>query len=102
MVVVLVSFAPPEKQETDVRGLLEATAPRYREIDGLRRKYFIGSDDAAGGVYEWADLESAERYFDGAWEQRMLASYGAAPTVKYFHAPCLVDNVSGEIIYSES
>lgn len=99
MILTLVTFPSPATSAADSRALLEATAPAYRKIPGLRRKYFIGDGALAGGVYEWADRDSAERFYSGDWRQRMWDRYAIEPAVQFFSAPCLVDNVAGRIEY---
>ncbi len=99
MVIVLVTFPAPDSPIENPRALLEATAPPYREVAGLCRKYFIGNADLAGGVYHWADRSSAERFYDDAWHARIRDRYGVEPALQFFDAPCLVDNVAGEIVY---
>ena len=47
MLLVIVTFPAPEATGQDPRALLEATAPRYRAVDGLERKYFIGDGRTA-------------------------------------------------------
>jgi hypothetical protein len=98
MVVVIVTHRAPKLEPGALRALLEATAPSYREVPGLRRKYFIGNGETAGGVYEWEDRRSAERWFDEAWRARMRDRYGIDPQVDFYEAPALVDNVTGELL----
>jgi hypothetical protein len=98
MVVVIVTFPNPGSPPEGSRALLEATAPAYREVPGLRRKYFIGNPETAGGIYEWIDRMSADVYFDAQWRSTMLQRYGVKPEVTYFDAPCLVDNVTNETL----
>lgn len=98
MVVVIVTHRAPKLAPGALRALLEATAPSYREVPGLRRKYFIGNGETAGGVYEWMDRLSAERWFDTAWRARMRDRYGIDPQVDFYEAPALVDNVTGELL----
>ena len=59
---------------------------------------FIGNELVSGGVYEWSDKASAEHYFDAAWRQRMQERYGVVPDVQHFALPCLVDNISGQVL----
>lgn len=101
MVIAFVTFPQPVSGDEDPRTLLAAAAPEYQAVPGLRRKYFIGDGERAGGVYEWADRAAAERYFDDAWRGRMRERYGVEPRVALFDAPCLVDNVCGEVLWSD-
>ena len=101
MYVAIVTFDPQASPPDDARALLESTAPAYERVPGLQRKYFIGNERAAGGVYQWSDRDSALRYYDDAWRQRIAERYGVEPRVELFSAPCLVDNVAGEIYFDE-
>lgn len=94
MIVAVVNFALPAPLTYDeARAMFEASAPNYQNVDGLRRKHFIISDDGrtAGGVYLWDSREQAEALYDEAWRDRLAAKYGAPPTVTYFASPVTVD-----------
>lgn len=78
-----------------LRRLLEDTVPRYREVPGLRRKYFIGGPTASGGVYEWQSRDAAAAFHDETWRARMQSLYGASPEVEFFDVHALVDNAAG-------
>lgn len=98
MIVTLVTFPmagrePPEPAAQ--RRLFEETAPAYRSVPGLVRKYFIGNAERAGGIYEWRSRADAEAWFTAEWRSRMQAAYGAVPVVEYFDAPCIIDNELG-------
>lgn len=97
----LVQFKLPEPVSLEkARELFSGTAPKYREVSGLLRKYYILSQDGhtAGGVYLWKSKEDAERLYTGEWKQFILDTYGAEASVTYFDSPVVVDNLSGEII----
>jgi hypothetical protein len=98
-VITLVRFrvgtAPLSAEEQ--RTLFERTAPRYRSIPGLRRKWFLSAPGLGGGLYEWRSRAAALAWFDGAWFERMRSTYGADPELEWFDAPCVVDNERGAI-----
>ncbi len=77
----------------------EASAPRYRGIRGLVRKYYLFSEEArtAGGVYLFESREDADRLYDDAWKASMRERYGADPSIELFESPVIVDNDSGAI-----
>ena len=79
------------------RALLEATAPRYRSIPGLLRKFFLAGEGSGGGFYEWRSREAAEAWFTPEWRARMTAAYGIAPVLEWYEVPCLVDNEIGDV-----
>lgn len=76
------------------------TAPKYRDVQGLIRKYYILSQDGgtAGGVYLWNSQEDAERLYTDEWKKFIFDKYGALPSVTYFESPVVVDNAIGDIV----
>ncbi|MBI5568567.1 MAG: YdhR family protein [Desulfomonile tiedjei] len=104
MITALVQFKLPEVVTRDkAREVFSGTAPRYREVPGLIRKYYLLSEDGrtAGGVYLWKSREDAQRLYTGEWKKFILDKYGAEPSVTYFETPVIVDNLAGEIIADE-
>jgi hypothetical protein len=101
MITALVQFKLPGPVSRDkARELFLSTAPKYREIPGLIRKYYLLSEDGAtaGGVYLWRTREDADRLYTDEWRSFIAEKYNAEPSVHYFATPVIVDNLSGEII----
>lgn len=101
MVTVLVQFKLPQPITRDKAGeIFSSTAPKYREIKGLLRKYYVLSKDGvtAGGMYIWNSQVDAECFYTDEWKKFIQDKYGAAPAVTYFECPVVVDNVVGEIV----
>ena len=101
MITALVQFRLPQPITPEqAKEIFLSTAPRYREIQGLLRKYYILSEDGqtAGGVYLWKSREEAEKVYTGEWGRFITEKYGAEPSVTYFTTPVVVDNLIGEII----
>jgi len=100
MITAVVQFAirQPVTREK-AREMFLATAPRYREVSGLVRKYYLLSEDrgSVGGVYLWKSLSDAERMYSGEWRSFIKERYGAEPSVTYFDSPVIVDNAAGVI-----
>lgn len=100
MITTIVKFKPslPLTGEKAREAFLR-TAPEYRNIPGLVRKYYIVSEDGetAGGVYLWNSREDAERVFTDEWKKTLFKRYGAEPSVSYFKSAVIVDNATGEI-----
>ena len=82
------------------QDIFATTAPKYIEIQGLIRKYYLLSEDGetAGGVYLWKSREAAEMLYTEEWKKFILQKYGSEPSVTYFYSPVIVDNLLGEII----
>lgn len=94
MIVAVVNFALPAPLSTDeARAMLEASAPNYQNVNGLRRKHYLLADDgrSAGGVYLWDSREQAEALYDDAWRARVTARYGSEPSVTYYESQVTVD-----------
>jgi hypothetical protein len=101
MITALVQFKLPEPVTPEkAKEIFSSTAPKYSEVPGLIRKYYLLSEDGktAGGVYLWKSREDAERLYTDEWKRFIVYKYGAEPSVQYFATPVVVDNLNGEII----
>lgn len=101
MITALVQFELPQPlSREEAREIFSGTAPKYREIQGLIRKYYLLSQDGrtAGGVYLWKSQQAAERLYTDEWKKFIFDKYGTTPSVTYFESPVIVDNTMGEII----
>jgi hypothetical protein len=104
MITALVQFKLPQPMTTDkAQSIFAETAPKYREVKGLVRKYYLLSEDGetAGGVYLWKSREAAERLYTDEWKTFIEQKYGTRPTVTYFASPVVVDNLVGQIILDD-
>lgn len=100
MVTAIVQFTlPASTTRAQAAELFKGTAPRYRDLPGLVRKYYLYSAEGptGGGVYLWKSREAAEQAYGQAWREAIRARYGVEPLVTYFDSPVIVDNVIGEI-----
>ncbi len=101
MITTLVQFALPSPITlAEATRRFESSAPKYQNLAGLIRKYYIRSEDGrvAGGIYLWETRAAAERVFSGEWRERVEKLYGAAPTIAWFDTPVVVDNLAGGAI----
>jgi hypothetical protein len=101
MITAFVQFKLPKAVTKDqAKEIFLSTAPRYRDMPGLIRKYYLLSMDGGtgGGVYLWKSKEDAERVYSEEWRNLIREKYGAEATVEYFQSPVVVDNVVGDII----
>jgi hypothetical protein len=98
MITTMVQFRLPKPlTPKEARDIFLSTAPKYRAITGLVRKYYLLSEDGstAGGIYLWESRADAERLYTEEWKQFVADKYGAPPTVTYFACPVVVDNLAG-------
>lgn len=100
MIIVVVTFPARPMDGAQAAALLRKTAPAYQAIPGLQRKYFIGNERLAGGVYQWESRAAADAYFDADWQDRMQSVYQVEPRLEYYELPCLVDNIAKTVVYS--
>jgi hypothetical protein len=101
MITALIQFKLPKSISREkAREVFLGTAPKYKEVHGLIRKYYVLSEDGgtAGGMYLWHSQKDAERLYTDEWKQFIFDKYGALPTVTFFETPVIVDNVTGQII----
>ncbi len=100
MITTIVQFGLPKAVSlAEAAQMFESTAPRYQNLPGLVRKYYLRSEDGrmAGGVYLWETRAQAEKVYNDEWRGRVTKLYGNAPQVTYFDTPVIVDNQSGTI-----
>ncbi len=101
MITVIVEFKLPQPISIQqARETFLSTAPKYRGLAGLIRKYYFLAPDGttAGGVYLWQSREDADRLYTQEWRAFVRGKYGSEPVLKYLDTPVVVDNVSNEII----
>lgn len=84
----------------DATAIFQSTAPRYRGMKGLMRKYYLFDPETGtgGGCYLFETRAAAEAVFNDAWRALIKEKYGAEPVIHYFETPFVVDNVSNEIV----
>jgi len=104
MITVFTTFTLPKPiTREEARSILLSTAPKYRGVQGLFRKYYVLSQDGAtvGGVYLWNSRSEAEAMYTESWRSFVREKYGADPTVSYFESPVVVDNVAEQVFADE-
>lgn len=105
MITVIVKFELPKTITRDqAREMFLSTAPKYKGMSGLIRKYYFVSEDGktAGGVYLWKSREEADRVYTEEWKAFVRGKYGTDPMIEYLECPVVVDNISNEIISDTS
>jgi hypothetical protein len=94
MITAIVRFRLPQgTTRDDVKAMFEKSAPNYRGIPGLVRKYYLyGDDRTGGGVYLWSSRDAAERFYSDSWKSTIAQRYGAQPEILFFETPVIVEN----------
>ncbi len=103
MVAVVVNYdLAPSFTTQRVRDYFNQAIPKFMNLPGLIRKYFLVSEDghSAGSVYLWEDREKALAFHDEAWKDFMANKYGYRPTITVFDCPYVVDNAYDEVVES--
>lgn len=100
MITAIVKFnLPATVKLADATELFKGSAPKYRALPGLVRKYYLFDEKGGigGGVYLWQSREAADRVYSADWRKMIADRYGAAPEISYFDTPVIVDNTIDEI-----
>lgn len=98
MITAIVRFKLPAGVTREKAAeLYRGSAPNYRDMPGLVRKYYLYGEGYGGGVYLWESREAAERVYTPAWRTMLTERYGAAPEVTYLETDVIVDNQSKAI-----
>jgi hypothetical protein len=101
MIIALTTFTLPKPiTREEARSIFLSTAPKYRGVPGLLKKYYVLSQDGgtAGGVYLWNSKPEAEAMYTESWRSFVREKYGTEPSVTYFESPVVVDNVAQQIL----
>jgi hypothetical protein len=95
MITAVVRFTLPEGTTRDhAKEMFEKSAPNYRGVPGLVRKYYLyGDDRTGGGVYLWNSREAAEHFYSEAWKSTIAQRYGAQPEISFYETSVIVENV---------
>ena len=101
MITIIVEFKLPHiLSREQARETFLSTAPKYKGMPGLIRKYYFISQDGARavGIYLWESREDADRMYTEEWRSFVREKYGTEPLLTYLDSPVVVDNVLHEII----
>ena len=81
MITAVVRFRLPQgTTHDDAKAMFEKSAPNYRGVPGLVRKYYLYGDDlTGGGVYLWNSRAAAERFYSNSWKSTIAQRFGAQP-----------------------
>ena len=100
MITAIVTFQLPKPITLDeARNIFMITAPKYLDVPGLIRKYYLLSQDGStvGGIYLWDSREEAEALYTEEWRSFVREKYDTDPSVIYMDTPVVVDNLAHEI-----
>ena len=84
LITVVTRFPLPAGVTADqVRVAFEEVAPRFRNVPGLVRKYFLRSDDCrtGGGVYLWNQEPAARAFMNDRVAPMIRARFQVEPSV---------------------
>jgi hypothetical protein len=101
MITSITRFQLPPGVPTDtIKNGYREVAPKFKQPSGLLRKYFLISEDGktGGGVYLWNSMEQARSFSEGVLLPMIREKFQLEPSIEYFDAPVVVDNVTSEII----
>jgi len=99
MIVAIVKIpmkGPKRVNEEVIEQSVDATK-LFRDVKGLRRKYFLNNEQGGGGVYEFSSRPDAKAFFNADWEDWMISRFGVRPTLEIFDSPVVLDNEENEV-----
>jgi hypothetical protein len=99
MITAIVRFKLPSTVDAaKAAELFKGSAPKYRRLHGLVRKYYLfdAENHTGGGCYLWESREAAERVYNDEWRKMITDRYGSAPEISFFDTPVIVDNSQGK------
>lgn len=93
MIIAIVQFDLPDTVTLEkATELFEASAPRYKDLAGLKRKQYLYGEGVGGGVYFWNSREEANALYTDEWKAGIKERFGTAPVITYFETPVKVIN----------
>lgn len=101
MITTITRFQLPPGLSTEaVKNAYREVAPKFKQPSGLLRKYFLVSEDGktGGGVYLWNSMEQARTFSEGVLRPMIREKFKLEPSIEYFDAPVVVDNLTSEIV----
>jgi hypothetical protein len=102
MITAIVRFKLPATVDIrEASELFRGSAPKYKGLPGLIRKYHLFDPETrtGGGCYLWENREAAERVYTSEWRKMIAERYGAQPEISFFETPVIVDNTLGKTIF---
>jgi hypothetical protein len=100
MITVIATYRLPKPLTRDeAQAIFNSTAPKYLDMPGLFRKYYVLSDDGqtVGGIYLWNSRAEADALYTESWKAFVWDKYGTHPSLTYMDTLVVVDNVTHEI-----
>ena len=101
MITAIVNFKlPADIDAKKAAELFKGSAPKYRGLKGLVRKYYLFDETQriGGGVYLWKSKADAEAVYTPQWKAYIAERYGTPPDIRYFETSVVVDNESEKTI----
>ncbi len=101
MITAIVNFHLPDGIDAArAAELFKGSAPKYRGMKGLVRKYYLydGDKRIGGGVYLWKSRADADAVYTPQWRAYIAERYGAPPDIRYFETSVVVDNETDRIV----
>lgn len=95
--IVRIPIAGGKRSTDTVIEQSVASTEIYKDVKGLRRKYYLNGEAGGGGIYEFATREEAEAWFHDGWADWMEGRFGVRPTLEIYDNNVVLDNEAGEV-----
>lgn len=97
MLIAIVQIPGLQRSEQEATKSARISTPLYVGLPGLKRKYFLNSEEGGGGVYLWESREKADAWYTEDWARKIEMRFGARPTLTYYENYVVLDNDAGEL-----
>src|SRR3990167_5336170 len=101
MITAIVNFKLPDGIDAKKAAeLFKGSAPKYRGMKGLVRKYYLFDADKriGGGVYLWKSRAEAEAVYTPQRHAYIAERCGPPADLRYFGTSVIVDNEPDKIL----
>ena len=91
MITAIVNFKlPADIDARKAAELFKGSAPKYRGMKGLVRKYYLfdAKSRIGGGVYLWKTRADAEAVYTPQWQDYIADRYGTATLRRLYERAC--------------
>lgn len=101
MILTVIDYTlPVAATRTAMLEKFQRAEAKFRGLAGLERKYFCYDETTGRGFsgYVWTRRSDAEAFFSPQFIAGFETSFGAKPTIRYFDALMVIDNMADTVV----
>src|SRR5437763_16384407 len=98
MITAVVRFKlPADVTLAAATELFKGSAPKYQNLPGLVRKYYLYGEGTGGRVYLWKSRADAEKVYTADWRHMITDRYGAETKMTLFSTAKKINNETQQV-----